>query len=212
MIDSVGVCCVETTLFCFSNISHHHHYRCCYWPTSPKLSKELLNIFNFHILHLLHLMSSIGFKRCCHSYCLIVCSFALTRKSSATSSLVHIRPEWCCLPLWERKRSPLPNQTKSIDRWKKLSPHKWGFFRAAWGVERTRSRCRKRRERGPHLSPPATRPGVKTATRPSVREIFCHFEVSQFLTPSLSMREDWSMLFWCLKAEKGGFTPALHEF
>ena len=28
-------------------------------------------------------------------------------------------------------------------------------------------------------------------------------------TPSLSIRDDWSMLFWCLKAENGGFTPAL---
>ena len=28
-------------------------------------------------------------------------------------------------------------------------------------------------------------------------------------TPSLSISDDWSMLFWCLKAENGGFTPAL---
>ena len=34
---------------------------------------------------------------------------------------------------------------------------------------------------------------------------------SRVLTPSLSISEDWSMLFWCLKAEKGGFTPALEE-
>ena len=31
-------------------------------------------------------------------------------------------------------------------------------------------------------------------------------------TPSLSIRDDWSMLFWCLKAENGGFTPALIFF
>ena len=28
-------------------------------------------------------------------------------------------------------------------------------------------------------------------------------------TASLSIKDDWSMLFWCLKAENGGFTPAL---
>ena len=37
------------------------------------------------------------------------------------------------------------------------------------------------------------------------------FRFWDILTPSLSMREDWSMLFWCLKAEKGGFTPALQH-
>ena len=31
-------------------------------------------------------------------------------------------------------------------------------------------------------------------------------------TASLSIKDDWSMLFWCLKAEKGGFTPALYNF
>ena len=34
---------------------------------------------------------------------------------------------------------------------------------------------------------------------------------TQPLTPSLSTRLQWSILDWCLRAEKGGFTPALPD-
>ena len=172
LIDSVGVCCVQTTLFCFFPI----------FPSADQLHRNFqencLIFFRFSNLSMFFIWNVLTMNYFLEMLPSMVLLFVLLHEFS---NVVNGHEWW------------------SVDHKKKFSPHKWGSSLAAWEVELTRSRCRKTLERVLHLSPPA-------ATRCEQKS----FQV-WLLTPSLSMREDWSMLFWCLKAEKGGFTPALQH-